>query len=72
MLARYGIPAKIASIIYQFHDGMRMLVRLDDGETPEWLTVTRAFAEAVSLLPCLQSIFFTTVMTVTFDCISMD
>ena len=35
VLARYGVPAKLISIIRQFHDGMRACVRLDSGETSE-------------------------------------
>ena len=31
VLARYGVPAKLISIIRQFHDGMRACVRLDSG-----------------------------------------
>ena len=35
VLARYGVPAKLVSIIRQFHDGMQACVRLDSGETSE-------------------------------------
>ena len=32
VLARYGISAKVISMVRQFHDGMRACVRLASGE----------------------------------------
>lgn len=47
VLARYGVPAKLISIIRQFHDGMRACVRLDSGETSEMFPEEQVSARAV-------------------------
>ena len=47
VLARYGVPAKLISIIRQFHDGMRACVRLDSGETSEWFAVEQGLRQGV-------------------------
>ena len=41
VLARFGVPEKMLSIIRQFHERMRARVRTDDGEHSEWLDVTQ-------------------------------
>ena len=33
VLAHFGIPPRMLTVIRQFHDGMRACVRLDDGES---------------------------------------
>ena len=67
VLARYGVPAKLISIIRQFHDGMRACVRLDSGETSEWFTVEQGLHQGCVIAPDLFNIFFVAVLTVAFD-----
>ena len=64
ILARYGVPAKMISVIRQFHDGMRACVRLDDGECSEWFDVLQGLRQGCVLAPLLFNIFFTAVLTV--------
>ena len=35
VLARFGAPEKVLTVIRQFHEGMRARVRADDGEHSE-------------------------------------
>ena len=39
VLARFGVPQNMISIIRQFHDGMRACVRLDDRVCSGWFAV---------------------------------
>ena len=41
--ARFGVPEKVLTIFYKFHD-MRARVRIDDGEHSGWFNVTGAAA----------------------------
>ncbi|CAM9200497.1 unnamed protein product, partial [Sphacelaria rigidula] len=70
--ARYGIPAKVISIIRRFHDGMRACVRLDSGETSQWHHVNQGLRQGCVLSPDLFSIFSAAVLTVTFDRFSVN
>ena len=72
VLARYGVPAKLISIIRQFHDGMRTCVRLDSGETSEWIDVEQGLRQGCVIAPDLFNIFFVAVLTVAFDRFSID
>ena len=72
VLARYGVPAKLISIIRQFHDGMRACVRLDSGETSEWFAVEQGLRQGCVIAPDLFDIFFVAVLTVAFDRFSID
>ena len=72
VLARYGVPAKLISIIRQFHDGMRACVRLDSGETSEWFAVEQGLRQGCVIAPDLFNIFFVAVLTVAFDRFSID
>ena len=72
VLARYGVPAKLISIIRQFHDGMRACVRLDSGETSEWFAVEQGLRQGCVIAPDLFNIFFVAVLTVAFDQFSID
>ena len=72
MLARYGVPAKLISIISQFHDGMRACVRLDSGETSEWFAVEQGLRQGCVIAPDVFTIFFVAVLTVAFDRFSID
>ena len=72
VLARYGVPAKLISIIRQFHDGMRACGRLDSGETSEWFAVKQGIRQGCVIAPDLFNIFFVAVLTVAFDGFSID
>ena len=39
VLARFGVPQNMISVIRQFHDGMRACVRLDDRVCSRWFAV---------------------------------
>ncbi|CAM9372832.1 unnamed protein product, partial [Ascophyllum nodosum] len=65
VLARYGVPAKLISIIRQFHDGMRACVRLDSGEMSEWFAVEQGLRQGCVIAPDLFNTFFVAVLTVT-------
>ena len=39
VLARFGVPQIMISVIRQFHDGMRVCVRLDDRVCSRWFAV---------------------------------
>ena len=39
VLARFGVPQRMISVIRQLHDGMRVCVRLDHGVCSEWFVV---------------------------------
>ena len=72
VLARYGVPAKLISIIRQFHDGTRACVRLDSGEMSEWFAVEQSLRQGCVIAPDLFNIFFVAVLTVAFDRFSID
>ena len=61
MLARFGVPEKMSTVIRQFHDGMRARVRTDDGEHSEWFDVTQGLRHRCVLSPRLINIFFAAV-----------
>ena len=61
MLARFGAPEKMLTVIRQFHEGMRARVRTDDGEHSEWFDVTQGLRQGCMLSPLLFNIFFAVV-----------
>ena len=61
MLARFGVPDKMLTVIRQFHEGMRVRVRTDDGEHSEWFDVTQGLRQGCVLSPLLFNIFFAAV-----------
>lgn len=71
-LARHCVPAKLVSILRQFHDGMRVCVHLDSGVTSEWLEVHQGLRLGCMMTPFLSSSFFAAVMTMTCDRFSID
>ena len=62
LLARFGVPEKILSVIRQFHEGMRARMRTDDGEHSEWFDVTQGLRHGFVLPPLLLKIFFADVI----------
>ena len=61
VLARFGVPEKMSTVIRQFHDGMRARVRTDDGEHSKWFDVTQGLRHRCVLSPRLINIFFAAV-----------
>ena len=61
VLARFGVPEKMLTVIHQFHEGMRARVRADDGEHSERFDVTQGLRQGCVLSPLLFDIFFAAV-----------
>ena len=66
VLARFGVPQRMISVIRQFHDGMRTCVRLDDGVCSEWFAVEQGLRHGCVLAPLLFNIFFAAVIHVAY------
>ena len=64
VLARFGVPQNMISIIRQFHDGMRACVRLNERVCSRWFAVEQGLRQGCVLAPLLN-IFFTAVISVT-------
>ena len=47
VLARFGVPQNMISVIRQFHDGMRACVRLDDRVCSGWFAVEQGLRQKV-------------------------
>ena len=62
VLARFGVPQIMISVIRQFHDGMRACVRLDDRVCSRWFTVEQGLRQGCVLAPLLFNIFFAAVI----------
>ena len=66
VLARFGVPQNMISVIRQFHDGMRACVRLDDRVCSRWFAVEQDLRQRCVLAPLLINIFFAAVINVAF------
>ena len=64
VLARFGVPQNMISVIRQFHDGMRACVRLDDRVCSRWFAVEQGLRQGCVLAPLLFNIFFAVVISV--------
>ena len=62
VLARFGVPYIMISVIRQFHDGMRACVRLDDRVCSRWFAVEQSLRQGCVLAPFLFNIFFAAVI----------
>ena len=62
VLARFGVPHIMISIIRQFHDGMRACVRLDDRVCSRWFAMEQGLRQGCVLAPLLFNIFFVAVI----------
>ena len=58
VIARFGIPEKMLTVIRQFHEGMRTRVCMDDGGHSEWFDVTQGLRQGCVLSPLLLKVFF--------------
>ena len=57
VLARFGVPQNMISVICQFHDGMQTRVRLDDRVCLGWFAVEQDLRQGCVLAPLLFNIF---------------
>ena len=57
LLARFGVPHIMISVIRQFHNGLRACVRLDDRVCSGWFAVEHSLREGCVLAPLLFNIF---------------
>ena len=64
VLARFGVPQNMISVIRQFHDGMRACVRLDDRTCSGWFAVEQGPRQGCVLAPPLFNIFVAAVINV--------
>ena len=62
VLARFGVPQKMISVIRQFHDGKRACVRLDDRVCSGWFAVEQGLRQGCVLAPLLFNILFAAVV----------
>ena len=63
-LARFGVPQNMISVIRQFHDSMRVCVRLDDRVCSRWFAAEQGLRQGCVLAPLLFDIFFAAVINV--------
>ena len=61
VLARFGVPEKMLTVIRQFHEGMRARVLTDDGEHSESFDVTQGLRQGCVLSSLLFNILFAAV-----------
>ena len=65
VLARFGVPQNMISVIRQFHDDMRACVRLDDRVNSGWFAVEQGLRQGCVLAPLLLNVFFAAVINMT-------
>ena len=62
ILARFGVPQNIISVIHQLHDGMRACLRLDGRVCSGWFAVEQGLRQGCVLAPLLFNIFLAAVI----------
>ena len=72
VLTRIGVPPQMIAAIQQFHDGMRVCVRSDDGVCSDRFEVEQGLRQGCVLSPLLFNIFFAAVLTVVLQRFSED
>ena len=65
VLARFGVPQNMISVIGQLHDGMQAYVRLDDRVCSRWFAVEQGLRQGYVLAPLQFNIFLAAVINVT-------
>ena len=66
VLARFGVPQNMISVIRQFHDDMRACVRLDDRVCSGWFAVEQGLRQGCVLASLLFNILFVAVINVAY------
>ena len=61
VLARFGVPEKMLTVIRQFHEGMRAHVRTDNVEHSEWFDISQGRRQGFVLSSLLSKVFFAAV-----------
>ena len=64
VLARFGVPQNMISVIRQSHNGMQACVRLDDRVCSRWFAVEQGLCQGWLLASLLFNIFFAAVINV--------
>ena len=72
VLARFGVPQNMISVICQFHDGMRACVRFDDRVCSGWFAVEHSLHQGCVLAPLLFNIFFAAVINLAYTLFKAD
>ena len=72
VLARFGVPPQMIELIRQFHDGMRVCVRNDDGRCSEWFEGAQGFRQGCVLSPMLFKVLFAAILLVALEIFSKD
>ena len=66
VLARFGVPQNMISVIRQFHDSIQACVRLDDRVCSGWFVAEQGLRQGCVLAPLLFNIFFAVVINVAY------
>ena len=72
VLARFGMPQNMISVIRHLHDGMRACVRLDDRVCFWWFAVEQGLRQGCVLKPLLFNIFLAAFINVASTCFKAD
>ena len=56
VVARYGVPQNMISVVRRFHDGLRACVQLNDRVFSGWFAVERSLCQGFVLAPFLVNI----------------